>query len=218
MYFICYNIQKTGGRVLMSELSLKIIIGEVDIEISGDGEMVYKVFSELKESGLGKISTLNTIGTSDAKQKSKVDIEISEDSKIVPKSAKKDGKAQKTKLTKRKSVRIQPHLIKDLDLGSNEDKNGLKEFYNEKSPKTTIEKSTVFIYYMEKIKGINDITIDHVFTCYKHVGERVPANLDQNLRHISSSKYGYIDKTNGISKMVVIGENFVEHDLPIKVN
>ena len=43
---------------------------------------------------------------------------------------------------------------------------------------------------------------------------RVPNNLQQNLTDTSSSRYGYISRKDGKYSMTVMGNNFVEHDLP----
>ena len=42
----------------MSDFKLKIIIGDAQIELEGEGELVHTMFQELKESGLGNISPL----------------------------------------------------------------------------------------------------------------------------------------------------------------
>lgn len=42
----------------MSDFKLKIIIGDAQIELEGEGELVHTMFQELRESGLGNISPL----------------------------------------------------------------------------------------------------------------------------------------------------------------
>lgn len=42
----------------MSDFKLKIIIGDAQIELEGEGELVHTMFRELRESGLGNISPL----------------------------------------------------------------------------------------------------------------------------------------------------------------
>lgn len=84
----------------------------------------------------------------------------------------------------------------------------------EKNPATNVHKTAAFIYYLQVILGIDGITIDHVFTCYKSMNYRIPNNLQQNLTDTSSSKYGYINRKDGKYSMTIIGTNFIEHDLP----
>lgn len=86
----------------------------------------------------------------------------------------------------------------------------------EKQPSTNIQRTTVFVYYLQYKLNIPNITIDHVFTCYKEMGIREPENLVQNISDTASSRYGYIDRQGGKLTMSVKGRNFVEHDLPEK--
>lgn len=106
-------------------------------------------------------------------------------------------------------------IVKDLDLRPN-DKKPLKEFYDEKAPSTNIETNTVFVYYLEKLLNIKNITVDHIYTCYKEVVRlRVPGNLKQSIVDTASNRYGYLNGADMQDiKLNVRGENLVEHDLP----
>jgi len=115
----------------------------------------------------------------------------------------------------RKTSRISSFsIVKDLNLRQ-KDQKSLKDFFKEKSPATNIENNAVFVYYLEKILGINNITVDHIFTCYKEAGSRIPGNLKQSIVDTASSRYGYLDGRDMQNiKVAVFGENLVEHDLP----
>ena len=105
-------------------------------------------------------------------------------------------------------------IVKDLNLRP-KDKKPLKEFYNEKAPGTNIEANTVFVYYLEKLLGINNITVDHIYTCYKEIGLRTPGNLKQSIVDTASNRYGYLNGSDMQAiKLNVRGENLVEHDIP----
>lgn len=106
-------------------------------------------------------------------------------------------------------------MNKDLDLLPN-GKESFKSFYEMKKPTTNIEFNAVAVYYMEKILGKAEITISDVYTCYKNVGRKVPNALKQSLTDTSSSRYGYIATANNCFTIPVVGENFVEYDLPKK--
>ncbi|MEL7655974.1 MAG: hypothetical protein AAGU75_08710 [Bacillota bacterium] len=190
----------------MSELQLKITMGDIDINLQGEGELVYKIFKELREEGLGSLQKGQAHSTQ-PKDKS--------NDKTNPESANSEESGKKTKSRKKGSVK-QPQLLKDLDLSGKGVNKSLKDFVNEKKPSSNIERSTVYIYYLQNELQIAEITIDHVFTCYKDTGVKYPQNIIQNLSDISSSKYGYIETTNGKYKMSISGTNFVEHDLPKK--
>lgn len=107
-------------------------------------------------------------------------------------------------------------IVKDLNLKP-KDKKSLKAFFEDKRPDTNIENNTVFVYYLEKILDISDISIDHIFTCYKEVGLRIPGSLKQSITDSGSSRYGYIDTSEAQNiKIIVRGINLIEHDLPKK--
>lgn len=105
-------------------------------------------------------------------------------------------------------------IIKDLDLSSKGNKKSLREFFKEKAPSAALGKNAVFVYYLQNEAKITGITIDHIYSCYKDVNERVPEALKQSILDTSSKK-GWIDTASMTDiKMSTPGENFVEHDLP----
>ena len=90
----------------------------------------------------------------------------------------------------------------------------LRDFYAQKGPKAFSEQNAVFVFYLNKIKELESVTPDSIYTCYKEVGVRVPGAFYQSLLDTSRIK-GWIDTgdTNKI-RITTVGENFVEHDLP----
>lgn len=193
----------------MSELQLKISMGDIDINLQGEGEIVYKVFKELREEGLGalhKIQTHSTLQKTDMSNKTGVESTPLEE-KTAP-----NKKLNKT----RKKIIKQPQLLKGLDLSGNNAGKSLKEFVSDKKPNTNIERTTVFVYYLQNILQSTEITIDHIFSCYKNIGVRLPQNMQQNLNDTASSKYGFIEVNNGKYTVSILGTNLVEHDLPKK--
>lgn len=123
------------------------------------------------------------------------------------------AKNKKPQNQKKNNTLNQPQQIKDLNLRPS-DKKTIKEFFEEKLPKGNIENSAVMVYYLEHILDIQDITPNHIFTCYRELNLKIPAVLNQNLRDCASNRYGYIDFTNNLLKTSVRGINFVEQDLP----
>jgi hypothetical protein len=109
-----------------------------------------------------------------------------------------------------------PTFVKELDLKKSGNTPGLREFYSQKGPGNFTEQNAVFVYYLNRIREIEDVTTNHVFTCYKEVGARLPGALYQSLLDTNRNK-GWIDTSN-MGKILIspIGENFVEHDLPRK--
>lgn len=117
--------------------------------------------------------------------------------------------------SKKKSNVISPQLLKNLNLISKEGVT-LQQFIDQKKPKSNVEKTTVFVYFLQNYLNETEITIDHIFTCYKSITSyKIPENLQQNLTDTVGSRYGYLDKKDGKYTISTRGINFVEHDLPV---
>ncbi len=196
----------------MSDLQIKLSLGKMDMLLQGDGELVYKVFCDIRDNGLGLLSEThfdeNEVNVSNTE----------EDLEIAPEKIDVKGQApvisQVSSKSKKRSATNNFQLLKDLDLSGNSSNMSLKNFMEEKNPVTNVQKTAAFVYYLQTILAIDGITIDHIFTCYKSMNYRIPNNLQQNLTDTSSSKYGYINRKDGKYSMTIIGTNFIEHDLP----
>lgn len=96
------------------------------------------------------------------------------------------------------------------------DAENLKDFYSKLDTKSNFEKNLVFVYYLKEVLKLSDIGVNHIYTCYKHVGERVPGNLYQSLLDTNKHK-AWIDTSNLSQISVAVpGENYFEHDLKRK--
>lgn len=101
-------------------------------------------------------------------------------------------------------------IIKDLDLSQPEP---LRNFYAQKKAQSALAKNAVFVYYLSKIANIKNINLNHIYSCYKEVGERLPGALKQSLADTSSKK-GWIDtKSMADIKITLKGEGLVEREL-----
>jgi hypothetical protein len=177
---------------------LKIDLQTGALEVEGEESFVRDIYQDFKD----KIS-LNTDSTpKKTVGKSFTEPQIKDISSNSKKGKKEVGKRKETY-----------KILSGLDLNSGSDKKSLKEFYSEKKPSSIGEKDTVFVYYLEKIAKIQNITIDHVFTCYKEVGQKVPNALRQSLLDASSRK-GWLNTSSLVNMTVPIrGQNLIEHDL-----
>lgn len=131
----------------------------------------------------------------------------------------KGNKGQKSKNKKSASKGVQnkktmPSLDKKLNLNDTSLDKTLKEFFDEKAPESNVKKVAVFVYYLQLIANIEEVSINQVFTCFNSLGIRLPADLSSTLREASRSRYGYIEIENGVYTITVHGINLVEHDLP----
>ncbi|WP_157962762.1 zinc ribbon domain-containing protein [Chitinophaga deserti] len=87
--------------------------------------------------------------------------------------------------------------INDLDL-SPKGKESLASFYQKFQCKNYDEKHLIFVYYLSEVLDIQNITPEHIYTCYEYLDQPSPVQFTQSLRNTSSAT-GYIitsDKTN----------------------
>ena len=127
------------------------------------------------------------------------------------------AKGQEVKVAKRKRVAKAGESYKavpDLNLSGTDDIPSLKDFYKEKKPAFAQECNAVFVYYLTKILKIGKVGIDHVYTCYRAVGAKVPGRLYQSLIDTQNRKTTIITRDIKDIGISTIGENFVEQELP----
>lgn len=117
------------------------------------------------------------------------------------------GKKGKSKNT----VKATFSLVNSLNLNPPNSKS-LKEFFAEFQSKTFFEKNLLFLYYLEKLLKTDSISINHIYTCYKNAGEKVPGNLYQSLVDTKNYKGWIESKDINNLKITIAGENYVEHD------
>lgn len=130
---------------------------------------------------------------------------------VQKKKTKKKTSSKKGKVKVKRSLTI----VKDLNLKPKE-KKSLDEFAGGKKPNSHYEKSTVAAYYLKHELGLAAVTESHIYTCFKHMKWRIPANLSNALAY-TASHHGWLDTSNLQDiKVTTMGENLVEHDLPKK--
>ena len=178
---------------------LKIDLNQRILEVEGTEAFVKTIYDEFKSGVLGKISKEGGIsGKRRARQRSTLATE---------------GQGRLRKQKKKPATYL---IVKDLDLSAKMDKQSLRDFFKLKSPSSNMEKNVVFVYYLQKIATLEDITPNHIYSCYKDVNIKVPKALEQSLIDTAHHK-GWIDTSNlDDIKIATPGENFVEHDLPKK--
>ncbi|SRR6266851_4658331 len=124
----------------------------------------------------------------------------------------------KDQLSKERPKRVTESLsvVKDLNLRAQGDIPSLRDFFRAKAPKGFAEQNAVFAYYLVKSKEISPVGTNHIYTCYKEVGQRVPGAFQQSLKD-TARRQGWLDTADlDDLRVSTIGENFVEHDLPRK--
>jgi len=127
------------------------------------------------------------------------------------------AKSQAVKATKQKRASKAGESYKpvpDLHLSGTDKIPSLKNYYKEKNPTSAQECNAVFIYYLKKMLEIEKVGINHVYTCYKAVGAKVPGRLYQSLVDTQNRKTWIITGDIQDIGISTIGEGFVEGELP----
>ena len=103
-------------------------------------------------------------------------------------------------------------IIGSLNLNPSE-KESLKFFIGQHKASNGFQYNLLFVYYLQKIICESNINSNHIYTCYKNVGVKVPNNLYQNLVDTKNKKE-WIDTSdmNNIT-ITISGENYVEQDM-----
>ncbi len=191
----------------MSELKIKLRYGDFKIELEGEKETVQSEFKSIRENGLGKIfDSFPEVKTAEKGQKTKTP-NPTKSEKPKTESKKTESKIRtKKRSTNSKSYR----LVSDLNLRPKDEKS-LEEFYNEYSVGNNFERNITILYYLRRVLKLEGIGINHIYTCYKKVGAKIP-NIYQSLADTKNRK-GWIDTTNMDDlKVTVQGENYIEHE------
>ena len=95
----------------------------------------------------------------------------------------------------------------DLDLTTGD--TPLKAFLEQKKPVGDNKRYLTIAYWLKKNLGINEIDMNHAYTCYRFVGWNVPADAGSPLRVMK--KQGWMTKGSGKGAYAInhIGENVV---------
>jgi hypothetical protein len=180
----------------MDHTKLRIDLSQGVIEAEGNEAFVLRIYNDFK----GLLST----GPRKPQARS------STSKTAEPPSATLEKKVAKRRGAKSKSS---PSILKDLDLSPQRDILSLRDFYALYNVKSNYERNLIIVYYLEHILELASITLDHVFTCYRHVNVKVPHALQQSLRD-TSSRRGWLDTSSGDNlKVTVGGVNYIEHDI-----
>ena len=122
------------------------------------------------------------------------------------------------KAGKKKPAKLAQTVIPiPLDLKGKDGSPPLREFYEQKNPKTLWESLAVFAYYLKEYLKIDRMEAGHVAACCKEVNIKVPTSIPQMFYDIQHQK-GWLniyDKRK-FAEINTAGENYVKYDLPRK--
>jgi hypothetical protein len=101
-----------------------------------------------------------------------------------------------------------------VDLKTNENKIGLREFYNQKRPANHYEKTVVFVYYLTKLNKQLQVKFGEILSCYEEVDEKKPSVIDIVKNSIRYKGWLEQGSDKFTTRLTISGENFVKFDLP----
>jgi hypothetical protein len=110
---------------------------------------------------------------------------------------------------KKKYAPKAPKFLSDLDLTTAPVK--LEDFVKEKSPADMMCKYTVIAFWFKEYFTIEEITTDHIFTAFKHLGwqSQMPDDPVQTFRNAKSLKNWFDKGAKGAYKINWNGQNAV---------
>jgi hypothetical protein len=148
-------------------------------------------FSILDE-GIKKAKEIFARTTATPKEKKKK----RDDTSAVIKSEK--SAASKTTIKRLTTINFEP-----------EGKESLKSFFVKHQPKNDYEKNLLFVFYLQEILKINDITVNHIYSSYDILQLKISENLPQTIRN-TSSKTGWIEVKNSKISLTIKGQNQIK--------
>jgi hypothetical protein len=92
-------------------------------------------------------------------------------------------------------------------------KKSLKEFLEEKSPKSDLETALAAVYYMQHVMELTKIGPAHVRTAIKEAGKAIPVDLKQTIRNVKNSRMWLNFTDIEDVRTTTQGDNFVEHNM-----
>lgn len=127
-----------------------------------------------------------------------------------PKKQAQKANNSTSKKAKSKSSKGQTYLT-DFDFNPANQKS-LKDYFNEFAPKTNYDRNLIFVYYLQEILSTSNISTDHVYSCYRNLGLKIPS-FPQTLIDTNLHK-GWLttSDTNDI-KVTRTGMNYILHEM-----
>jgi hypothetical protein len=133
--------------------------------------------------------------------------EVSEEEEVAPPTARKPRGTRK--LVDRNAGLS---LVANLDFMP-DGQQTLKQFLEEKKPKTDMETTLAMVFYMQHVMALSKIGPAHVVTAYKEAQIKVPVDVRQTIRNAKYKKMWLnFDELEDV-KTTTQGENLVQHNM-----
>jgi hypothetical protein len=129
---------------------------------------------------------------------------------IITETIKKSPKNPIAAKSRNGSSKNNLQFLTDFDFRPS-NKESLKDFANKYNAKSNFEFNLVFTYYLQEILNIQEITTDHIYSCYRHMALKLPS-FPQTLTDTKKHK-GWIETADMNNLRVTrVGINHIEHD------
>jgi hypothetical protein len=189
----------------MTAAKLRIDLSQGLIEVEGSESFILELYGDFKDRFSGM--SLPTGATTEMTQVLSTPIPVEEVS--VAKATQKPSQSGARSKPKRPS-KEEPKLLPDLDLTQGV-LGRLKEFHARYVIKTNYEHNLVFVYYLKEGLGLDEVSEDHLFTCYRSVQVKIPGALRQSI--LETKGKGWLAVDAGLIRLTTVGRNHVDFDL-----
>jgi hypothetical protein len=122
--------------------------------------------------------------------------------------APENGRPKQNADSKPRSKIVRSPGVLELDLAAGPVP--LEQFCHSKSPDSDPAKYLVIVFWLKKYLNLPSVTVDHIHTCYRHMGWNTPRIPVQPLRDLKSRRQ-WLNKGEGVGEYAInhIGENVV---------
>jgi len=196
-----------GDNSMNCKLHINVNQGEIVAE--GPEVFVMQVYQDFKDklrfSPAGQVS-------GDSDPKNETGDQQGETQKQI---SNKNTKPSAPKKQSNPSAKSQLQVVSEFSSGE-QGKRFLAETKKYEIPKSHQKKVTLFVYIMKQI-GVKNISVNHVFTCYRLLTEKTPLNLQQAIIDAKNKNMWVVNDSWLDLKTHHKGDEMVEHDL-IKAN
>lgn len=124
------------------------------------------------------------------------------------------GAAPKKQQGKRSTSGESFAIDRDLNLRADKSIPSFKDFIEEKVPISEGQFAAASIYYLQKVRGIEPVTLNHVYTCYAEVKRKPPTAFRQMFINTKNRQGWFEFDGDGNLRIPHRGVVFVEHDMP----
>lgn len=181
-----------------SKVSINITNGTLEVE--GTEEFVREIYKDFKE--LIAKADLTTPDSAEEESKSSTS--------RIPAAKVKTTKNSGTKSKSKPTGDIK--FLTDLNLRP-KGKESLKDYFAKYDIKSGEEFSLMIVYYMKEVLKEQKVTLNHLFTAFKELGEKIPQHFKQTLINHKNRK-NWIDVSDWEDiKYTIPGMNHMEHDI-----